>query len=393
MGTWATSLILSEQTKTVPTLRRVFVAVGLAPYLSGFLTLSAATHHVSLMSTNPFPPYATWDTAATNIQQAVDAAAGGDVVLVGNGVYGGGLEVTNALTILSVGGPQNAIIDSRRTNRCVSLADGASLTGFTLANGYHDGFGGGAYCASTNVYLTNCTMTGNSAIYGGGVYRGTLDHCTLTGNWARKYIPGCCWNGRDPGLPGLGGGAYGSTLKNCVLSGNSSENQGGGVESCELHGCVLTGNSATNNPNGRSFGPGTGGAASSSVLYHCTLTGNLADRDGGASGSTLNNCILYFNRAASGGTNYGPSCMLNYCCTTPLPDGGTGNIAKDPQLASLAHLSANSPCRGAGSAVYALGRDIDGESWAIPPSMGCDEYHPGEVSGALTVSLQANTPT
>ena len=40
--------------------------------------LSAATLYVSNGSVNPSPPYATWTTAATNIQDAVDAAVAGD---------------------------------------------------------------------------------------------------------------------------------------------------------------------------------------------------------------------------------------------------------------------------------------------------------------------------
>ena len=102
-------------------------------------SLSAATHYVSLESTNPTPPYTNWATAATNIQDAVDVAAAGDVVVVTNGVYPGGVTVTKPLTLRSVNGPQFTIINGGGTNRCVSLTDGASLTGFTLTNGY-------AYC-------------------------------------------------------------------------------------------------------------------------------------------------------------------------------------------------------------------------------------------------------
>ena len=68
-------------------------------------SLSAATHYVSLESTNPTPPYTNWATAATNIQDAVDAAATNDVVVVTNGVYPGGVTVTSPL-LLSVNGSQ-----------------------------------------------------------------------------------------------------------------------------------------------------------------------------------------------------------------------------------------------------------------------------------------------
>src|SRR5262249_20674354 len=147
------------------------------------------------------------------------------------------------------------------------------------------------------------------------------------------------------GIPALGGGAYGATLNNCTISGNF----GTGASACTLNNCTLTGNSG-----------------------------------GGAYGSTLNNCIVYFNTAHQA-ANYDSFSTLNYCCTTPLPASGVGNISADPQLASASHLSVDSPCRSAGCSAYATGTDIDGEPWASPPSIGCDEYHAAELTGSLTV--------
>ena len=50
----------------------------------------AAVHYVDVNSTNATPPYASWATAATNIQDGVDVAASGDEIVVTNGIYRNG---------------------------------------------------------------------------------------------------------------------------------------------------------------------------------------------------------------------------------------------------------------------------------------------------------------
>jgi nitrous oxidase accessory protein NosD len=93
----------------------------------------AGVHYVDVNSTNATPPYTNWTTAATNIQAAVAAAAAGDEILVTNGTYAGGVNITKPLTIRSVNGSQFTTIFGG--GPCVSLTNNASLSGFTVTGG------------------------------------------------------------------------------------------------------------------------------------------------------------------------------------------------------------------------------------------------------------------
>lgn len=221
-------------------LRRVLTPF-LAALVCAAISLSAATLYVSPASPNPSPPFNSWATAARNIQQAVDAATAKDEIVVANGVYATGgrsmdgtitncVAVDKALTLRSVNGPQFTIIQGGGvggSTRCAYLADGASLSGFTLTNGAASPQnGGGAWCASTNAHLTNCVIVGNTAWVAGGASGGALYNCALTGNQA------IFWDG---------GGASESILYNCTLSTNRAR-FGGGALSSTLYDCALAGN-------------------------------------------------------------------------------------------------------------------------------------------------------
>jgi hypothetical protein len=323
------------------------------------------TLHVWQGSTNPVPPYSNWETAAMNIQDAVDAALPGEAVLVTNGVYAGGVAAAKPVMLLSVNGPEPTVIDGGGSVRCVSLVNGASLSGFTLTDGIADS-GGGVWCESSTAIVSNCVLAANSAYSGGGAYGGTLYHCTLTRNSAT-----------------CGGGAFESFLNNCTLTGNSAwgywdwwwwpwpvyvPGQGGGASGGAFYNCILNNN-----------GSDDGGGSYNAILHNCTLTGNSADWGGGASGSTLNNCIVYFNVA---GGDYAGS-TLNYCCTMVDP-GGVGNITNAPLFVDYAggnlRLQSNSPCINAGNNSYLTNSyftnlfDLDGRRRIIGATVDIGAY-------------------
>jgi hypothetical protein len=189
--------------------------------------VGAATRYVNVNNPTPAPPYTSWSTASTNIQDAVDLAAVGDEILVTNGVYQTGAQavygmsnrvaVTKPVILRSVNGPSVTQIMGYQDPetwigpaavRCVYLTNGAVLAGFTLTNGTtrHYGdmsinqSGGGVWCEGVSAVVSNCVLTGNSALLGGGTYHGTLFNCTFTSNSAN-----------------FGGGASESTLNNAPV--------------------------------------------------------------------------------------------------------------------------------------------------------------------------------
>jgi hypothetical protein len=385
--------------------------LGLTTGILTLLSISAAatTRYVDVNGTNATPPYTNWATAATTIQDAVDAASAGDEIVVTNGVYATGgravygkmtnrVAVTKQLTILSVNGPEFTAIAGRQTAttngdgaiRCVYLSSSAVLIGFTLTNGATRGpngdsdrecSGGGAWCPTRSGILANCLLVKNhSSVSGGGVYGGTLSNCSLIGNKVTLGFGGgggACKstlydsflsaNSIGDGLSGDGGGAFECTLHNCSLISNSAGGPGGGAYRSILNNCTVSGNSGL-------FGGGTywstltnclivGNSAQSAAggvdLYqgfaiNCTIISNSAlNSAGGVGGSSnVSNCIIYYNNARSS-SNYGQTLTLNHCCTFPMPTNTAGNITNAPlfmdQAAGNYSLQSNSPCINAGA--------------------------------------------
>ncbi len=189
-------------------------------------------HYVSTNGTSVWP-YTNRVSAATNIQDAIDAAAAGNTVLVSNGTYTSASQIIvhKEITVRSVNGAGVTIVDGENAHRCFDLGNTAcTISGFTVTRGkaWGNGNGGGIRCAGASPVITHCTFAGNWATgWGGGSYRGTLENCTFTGNRAQE-----------------GGGSSGGTLNHCTLTGNRATN-GGGSRGGTLKNCISYYNTAS----------------------------------------------------------------------------------------------------------------------------------------------------
>ena len=312
---------------------------------SSVATLTIATaRYVNVNNSSPSAPYTSWATAATVIQNAIDAADVGDWIFVTSGVYPTGGRVvlgtkwnrvvmTNQVTVIAVNGPRvTTILGDVPPNhhtygtRCVWLGSGSTLSGFTVSSGgnylghysnaVYDNSGGGILCESSSAVVTGCIINGNSGCeYGGGVYSGTLINCLLTANTAYTSSQSTIY------YYGMGGGAYFSTLINCTVVTNSAY-----------------------------FG-------------------------GGLAYTTATNCIVYYSSSGGDGFNAG---FVN-SCSPGLQ--GSGNVTNEPLFLDLAggnyHLQSDSPCINTGADTFVAGAvDLDGAPRVVDGvvDMGAYEY-------------------
>ncbi len=350
-----------------------------------------------------------------NIQTAINFADDGDVVIVSDGVWtGSGNKNIDflglAITVRSKKGPENCIIDCEGDGRGFwfhsNETEASVVDGFTITNGLV-ATGGGIYCSSSPT-ITNCIITGNREVGGGGggLYFGhssdaTITNCIITDNRASAWgagiysyassltITNCTIANNSLGA-GEGGGIQGYssdlTITNCTISGNRAYlNNGGGLyiggfSHVTITNCIITDNRATYD------GGGIYSYASSLTITNCIITDNRGGSDGGGiwwnkSDLTITNCTISGNRArrGNGGGVYNWSLrpkIINSILWGNKPNEiegessvsfsdirggwpGEGNIDKRPRFTTgplgdfyLSHKKAgqdrNSPCINAG---------------------------------------------
>lgn len=359
-------------------------AVAAAIVLAGACAgspLFAATNYVASLGAHEWP-YDTWETAATDIQSAVDAATDGDTVLVTDGVYAvtAQIEIAGGIEVRSVNGAAATTVGrvGPEAHRLFYLSSAnACLNGFTLTHGSATGDGGadrygGGVLMAGGARILNCVVSNNeAAARGGGISfvsasGGLVQNCVIVqnrsgGDGGGLFGSGCTiqdtdffgnYAGADGGGAHVDGEAF---IARCRVASNVAGRAGGGLlaRGVAVSNCLIVGNVASNR------GGGVGHYVDGPGLYvNCTIVGNGAPVGGGAEDGTFRNTILYGNSAPDG-SNYHAG-TFSHCCSAPAPDG-PGNLSADPQFFAWDsfRLGPSSPCIDAGTNDYETAGTID----------------------------------
>jgi hypothetical protein len=319
----------------------------------------------------------------SGIQEAIEAAEDGDLILVGPGTYQENIDLLGkAISIVSSAGPVYTVIDGGdpldpNFGAVVTFTSGETdetvVEGFTLINGtgnFSSGAmrGGAVYCRDASPMLVNNIIRGNTADMGGGIY------C--------KYYSA-------------------PFISNCSIYGNEAVQQGGALRVYGSHPFIVN---TVIHDNTAAEGGALHLSKSAPTLLNVTIWGNSASVIGGAifcrydSPALVTNCIVHGNSAPSG-----PQVYVGHTSNDPAPatfshsdvDGGEaevflqadttlnwgeGMIDADPRLVDPAnhdfHLLPGSPCIDSGNNVpVVMDTDFEGDARIFNGivDMGADE--------------------
>jgi hypothetical protein len=313
------------------------------------------------------------------IQVALVAAADGDEIVLGDGIFAGDGNrdidfLGKAVTVRSLSGDpaactidcQGSEVDQHR-GIIFQTDEGPDsvVDGITIMHGWLDSygghFGGGIYCVDdASPTIRNCVLYRNEAPYGGGMCGGAhsvigecafVENVSVRGGGAARMpnaeLEDCAFVRNSATY---GGGVYirsscSPTFTGCIFEDNAASHSGGALH-MEQHcnpvfsHCTITGNSSQ-----------IGGAVDVSIecapsFVSCTLHENSCTYTGSVSSYeyslvTFENSIISFGTAGRAVSCYDSEVVLTCCDIYGNADGDwvgyvadqygvSGNISEDP---------------------------------------------------------------
>src|SRR6476661_1939813 len=249
----------------------------------------------------------------TNLRQALVDANDGDTIEFDPQLGGytlaliqglGELVVNKSVTIRwvpTVGYNSYLGVSSWHLSRVFYISPGKTVTisGLTILNGSApapDYYGGGIYNDHANLTVSSCIISGNSAVQdwqgaGGGIFndQGTLIVSGSTYNW-------------------LGAGSASVTITNSTLSGNSASFGGGLMNEdgiLTLSNSTVSGNSATYWGGGIYNSGTTNFSDATLAITNSTVSGNSSNAGGGIVNDAAGT-VTITNSTLSGNSAVGP---------------------------------------------------------------------------------------
>jgi len=335
-----------------------------------------------------------WRSAKKTLNSAIAKAMDGATIVVTNGVYSPIDTRGKTLTIRSVNGPLETVIDGRDQAQCAILGGSKYVSGYRVFD--------------TNVVVSGFMLRNGHAerklvngvyqgdIYGGGAYGGVLTNCYLIGNRAT-----------------YGAGAYGCKLYDCLVARNEASYEGGGLYICDAINCRIEYNRAERGAGmyqGNAVGcliehnrsASYGGGIYLGSLLNCTVVDNKCRSYGGAGTyrSAMTNSIVWGNVRISDGATYNTDggSAVRSCIQTPDSYYNAKitldsySISSDPKFvdsdSGIYMLSSSSPCLNRGVVVENLTSvDMLGRARVQDGSPDCGAYEgvPSEyvIAGAV----------
>ena len=256
-----------------------------------FLQFAPRILYVDQACEAPAAPYGTWATAATKVQDAINAAVDGCEIIVRAARYADGARILVEKSVhlhSETGSPEDVILARKSGVDHAILfvsAHGALVDGFAIEGGHANGYAGAGIsygilggCVS-NCVIRNCygwNWSGENSAVSSTYSTALTTHCVITNNTLASDN-----GGGSKAIVGISSGR----LENCLVKDNYS----GSAETDPV--CLLS-------------------VGSAGVVVNCTFVGNTMINRGlvridSTSGGAVTNCVFADNTFPATGSTGG----------------------------------------------------------------------------------------